>query len=70
MKGFSLTGTWAWSKFMEATSYLSPTDARLHEVISDLDRTHRFTATGIYELPFRRERTWAGQTQRAGGQPC
>jgi hypothetical protein len=56
MKGFTLTGTWTWSKFMEATSYLNPTDARPHEVISDLDRTHRFTATGIYELPFGRGR--------------
>ena len=57
-KGFTLTGTWTWSKFMEATSYLNPSDALPHEVISDLDRTHRFTATGIYELPFGRGRKW------------
>jgi hypothetical protein len=55
-KGYTLTGTWTWSKFMEATSFLNPTDSLLYEVISDLDRTHCFTATGIFELPFGRGR--------------
>jgi len=61
-RGFTLTGTWTWSKFMEATSFLNPTDPLPHEVISDLDRTHRVTATGIYELPFGRGRKWFSRT--------
>jgi hypothetical protein len=62
-KGFTVTGTWTWSKFMEATSYLNPADPLLHEVVSDLDRTHRVTATGIYELPFGRGRHWFGNAR-------
>ena len=41
-----------WSKMMEAINYLNPGDAFLEEVISDLDRTHRWTLSTIYELPF------------------
>jgi hypothetical protein len=47
---------------MEATGYLNGGDARLEEVISDLDRAHRVTLSGIYELPFfRRSRGFLKQ---------
>lgn len=37
---------------MEAVGYLNAGDAMPEKVISDLDRTHRLSLSGIYELPF------------------
>lgn len=51
-KGYTLNGNYTFSKFMQATELLNPTDPRPLEVISDLDRPHRFTISGIYEFPF------------------
>lgn len=53
-RGFSINLTYTWSKAMEATSYLNDTDPALHHVISSIDRPHRFTMSGIWELPFGR----------------
>jgi hypothetical protein len=50
--GFTAQVGYTWSKFMEATGFLNPTDPRPDEVISDQDRTHRLTFSGIWELPF------------------
>ncbi len=61
-KGFTAQFNYTWSKFMEATGYLNPGDAALEEVISDLDRQHRFTLSGIWELPFGR-----GKSLLSGG---
>ncbi|MFB3828817.1 MAG: carboxypeptidase regulatory-like domain-containing protein [Bryobacteraceae bacterium] len=55
-KGFTLNGNYTFSKFMQATELLNPTDPRPVEVISDLDRPHRVTISGIYEFPFGRGR--------------
>lgn len=49
---------YTWSKNMEATSYLNPTDSRLEHVISDLDRPHRFVVNAIYDLPFGKGRAF------------
>jgi len=54
--GFSLQGNFAWSKFMEATKKLNPTDAHPTHFISSLDRPFNFTASGLYELPFGKSR--------------
>jgi hypothetical protein len=37
---------------MQASEYLNGDDLRPHEIISDADRPHRFSLSGIYELPF------------------
>ncbi len=50
--GFTAQFNWVWSKFMEATSFLNPSDPVPSKVISDLDRTHIFHMSGIYQLPF------------------
>jgi hypothetical protein len=50
-KGFSLNLTYTWSKAMEATSFLNDTDPMPHHVISSIDRPHRFTMSGIWEMP-------------------
>jgi len=62
-KGFTVQGSYTWSKFMEAIEKLNPTDLHPHHVVSPQDRPHRFVASGIYELPFGRNRRWL----RGGG---
>jgi hypothetical protein len=57
-KGFSSQLSYTWSKNMQATEMLNEQDPRPSEVISDLDRTHRITASGIWELPFGKGRQW------------
>ncbi len=51
-RGFTINLGHTWSKLMEANSFRNGGDLQLEEVISDLDRTHRFTGSGIWELPF------------------
>jgi hypothetical protein len=51
-QGYTLGANYTWSKFMEAIGFLNGDDPRPHEIISDADRTHRFSLSGIYELPF------------------
>ncbi len=51
-RGYTIGMSYTWSKFMEAISYLNAADPLPVEAISDFDRTHRFAANGIYELPF------------------
>jgi hypothetical protein len=51
-QGLTLQANFAWSKFMEATQKLNPTDPAPAHFISSLDRPLSFTASGVYELPF------------------
>ncbi|MBI4889269.1 MAG: carboxypeptidase regulatory-like domain-containing protein [Acidobacteria bacterium] len=62
--GFTLQATYTWSKFMEATAYLNPTDPAPEHVISDLDFPQRFTVSGIYELPFGKGRRFGASMPR------
>ena len=48
---------------MEAVSYLNPTDSIPEHVVSDLDRPHRFSASGLYELPFGRGKRFWGSAR-------
>ena len=57
-KGLSFQASWTYGKFMEAISYRNETDSNLEKVISDLDFTHRFVLSSIYEFPIGRGRTW------------
>lgn len=63
--GLSSSLAYTWSKMMEATSYLNPTDIRPEEVISNQDRTHRLAVTMLYELPFGRQKRWGGSANKA-----
>jgi hypothetical protein len=49
--GLSLQGSFTWSKFMEATQKLNPTDAQPTHFISSLDRPFNFIGSGVYEIP-------------------
>ena len=46
---------------MEATEFLNTADPRPYESLAGLDRTHRLTGSGIWELPFGRKRHWGSQ---------
>ena len=51
-QGFTIQGSYTWSKFMEAGAYLNAADPMPYETISDFDVPHRFVASGIWEMPF------------------
>ena len=57
-RGLTLTGSYTYSKFMEATNYLNAGDPMPERVISDQDFTHRASMSVIYELPFGKGRKW------------
>ena len=54
-------------KNMAATGFLNASDPRPEEVISNDDRTHRISLSGIYELPFGRGRKLLPNAGRALG---
>jgi hypothetical protein len=56
MRGYTVQAAYTWSKAMEATSFLNATDPMPYRGISSFDRTHRFTASAVWELPFGRGR--------------
>jgi len=57
-QGYTLMGNYTYSEFMQATELLNAGDLRPTEMISDLDRPHRLTISGIYELPFGYGKPW------------
>jgi hypothetical protein len=59
-KGYTLQFGYTWSKFMQATEFQNASDAAPYRVISDSDRTHVVTLSGVWELPFRRGRSFGG----------
>jgi hypothetical protein len=54
--GFTFQLGYTWSKLMEATEFLNPTDPSPYKSIGALDRTHRLTMSGIWEVPVGRDR--------------
>lgn len=57
-KGLSLNGSYTWSREHLKNQYLNPQDTELTDYISPFERPHRFTFSGIYELPIGKGRTW------------
>ena len=57
-KGLSMNGSYTWSREHLKNQYLNPQDTELTEYISPNERPHRFTFSGIYELPIGKGRTW------------
>jgi hypothetical protein len=55
-KGFTFQLGYTLSKMMEAVELLNATDSRPYESIGSLDRPHRLTASGIWEVPVGRDR--------------
>lgn len=52
--GFTVQGSYTWSKNMEAVDYLNAADLYPHRVVSSLDQTHVWAMSSVYELPFGR----------------
>jgi hypothetical protein len=63
-RSYTMQASYTWSKNMEAIDYMNDQDPTPYEVISGLDRTHRITASGIWELPFGRGRKFGGDSNR------
>lgn len=51
-KGYSLAANYTYSKFMQADELLNAGDPFPTRVISDQDVPHRFSISGVWELPF------------------
>ena len=56
--GFSANVGYAYSKLMDATSFLNETDPLPYETLSGSHRPHRITVSGIYEIPVGRRRSF------------
>jgi hypothetical protein len=50
-RGFTFQMAYTWSKAMEATSFLNAQDPMPYETLGDIDRLHRATGSGIWEVP-------------------
>lgn len=57
-KALSFNGSYTWSREHLKNQYLNPQDTELTEYISPNERPHRFTLSGIYELPFGKGRAY------------
>jgi hypothetical protein len=56
--GYTLLASYTWSKLLERISFLNPTDSDYEKRISSNDAPHRLVLSGIWELPFGRNRRW------------
>ena len=54
--GITFTGVYTWSKTLEAMSYREPQYTDLYRVLAAFDRTHHFSLSALYELPFGRSK--------------
>lgn len=63
-RNLSLTTTYTYSRLREKVSYLNPSDTQLEDRISTLDRPHRFTFGGTYQLPFGRGQMFGKEMNR------
>jgi hypothetical protein len=55
-QGYTVIAAYTASKFTEKVARLNATDSDYEERLSDADAPHRLTLTGIWELPFGRDR--------------
>jgi hypothetical protein len=57
-RGYTILAAYTWSKFTEKVARLNATDTQLAERYSTSDVPHRFVISGVWELPFGRDRRW------------
>ena len=60
--GYMADAAYTWSDFKERVTRLNDTDPDYEERLNDTQLTHRFVASGIWELPFGRERRCASDS--------
>jgi hypothetical protein len=63
--GYTVQIGYTFSKLMEATEFLNATDPMPYETVAGLDRPHRLTASGIWEVPLGRGRQLGASWHRA-----
>jgi carboxypeptidase family protein/TonB-dependent receptor-like protein len=51
-RGYTLSGSYTWSKLIEKVSFLNPTDTQFEKRISGNDAPHRIVISGIWQIPF------------------
>jgi hypothetical protein len=56
--GFMLQAAYTWSDFKEKVSRLNETDPDYNERYNDTHLRHRLVSSGVWELPFGRDRRW------------
>jgi hypothetical protein len=59
-QGFTFQLAYTWSKLMDATVFLNPTDPTPYESLGDLDRPNRIAASGVWEVPLGRGKHFGG----------
>jgi len=57
-QGYTVQGSYTWSKWIQATEYLNAADPEPTRMISDQDATHRISMSAMYSLPFGRGRAF------------
>lgn len=60
--GFSTTQAFTWSKAMDATNFLNPSDSKPWYGVSTVDRPLRYSTSFIYQLPWGHNRHWLSHT--------
>jgi Carboxypeptidase regulatory-like domain/TonB dependent receptor len=60
--GFTVAGSYTFSRFTEATEFLNGGDPEPWEGVSSVDTPHRLSFNGIWELPFGRGRRFGTDT--------
>jgi Carboxypeptidase regulatory-like domain len=64
-QSFFFTGTYTWTRLRERVNYLNPSDTVLENRISPDERPHRYTLSGVYQLPVGRGRKFGSDMSRA-----
>ncbi len=62
--GFTVQIAYAWQRTMTETGYLNESDTTLERVISQFDREHTFTSSGLVEVPFGKGRRFGSGASR------
>jgi carboxypeptidase family protein/TonB-dependent receptor-like protein len=63
--GYSVLASYTYSRFTERAFLLNPTDTTYENRLSQFDVPHRFSISGILELPFGPGRRWGGDARGA-----
>ncbi|HLM55048.1 MAG TPA: TonB-dependent receptor [Pyrinomonadaceae bacterium] len=66
--GLTMSLSYTFSKQLGALDFLNPQDAEPTKAVTSIDSTHVFTTGGVLQLPFGRNRRWAGNIGRAAEQ--
>lgn len=57
-RGYTVQGSYTWSKWTQATEYLNAADPEPTKIISDQDVPHRISMSAMYSLPFGKGRAF------------